>query len=131
MPVGGAQTPPTAEGGALRSQSPRRTPGEPRVLNGSILRVDPATGEAAPGNPFSGSGDANERRILGYGLRNPFRMIVKPGTNEVWIADVGWGSWEEINRIPDPAVALNFGWPCFEGPAWRTAATTSARPPAR
>ena len=117
VPVGGFQIPPTAEGGALRSQSPRRTAGEPRVLNGSILRVDPATGEAAPGNPFFGSGDPNERRILGYGLRNPFRMIVKPGTNEVWIADVGWGSWEEINRIPDASVALNFGWPCFEGPA--------------
>lgn len=116
VPVGGNQTPPTAEGGALRSQSPRRTAGEPRVLNGSILRVDPSTGEAAPGNPFSGSGDPNQRRIVGYGLRNPFRMIVKPGTNEVWIADVGWGTWEEINRIPDPAVALNFGWPCFEGP---------------
>ncbi len=117
VPVGGFQIPPTAEGGAFRSQSPRRTAGEPRVLNGALLRVDPATGDAAPGNPFSGSGDANERRIISYGLRNPFRMIVKPGTNEVWIADVGWGSFEEINRIPDPAVALNFGWPCFEGPA--------------
>ena len=119
VPVGGLQEPPTAEGGALRSQSPRRTAGEPRVLNGSLLRVDPATGEAAPGNPFSGSSDANERRIVGYGLRNPFRMIVKPGTNEVWIADVGWANWEEINRIPDPAAALNFGWPCFEGPGPR------------
>ncbi len=119
MPVGSLQTPPTAEGGALRSQSPRRAAGEPRVLNGSLLRVDPATGEAAPGNPFSGSSDANERRIVGYGLRNPFRMIVKPGTNEVWIADVGWGNWEEINRIPDAAAALNFGWPCFEGPGPR------------
>ena len=119
VPVGGFQVPPTAEGGALRSQSPRRTAGEPRVLNGSLLRVDPETGEAAPGNPFSASSDPNERRIVGYGLRNPFRMIVKPGSNEVWIADVGAGAWEEINRIPDPSAALNFGWPCFEGPGPR------------
>ena len=25
-----------------------------------------------------------------------------PGTNEVWIGDVGWSTWEEINRIADP-----------------------------
>ena len=48
--VGGAETPPTAEGGALRSQSPRRT-GDPALLNGSILRVDPATGDAPADNP--------------------------------------------------------------------------------
>ena len=116
VPVGGSQTPPTAEGGSLRAQSPRRTAGEPRVLNGSVLRVDPATGNGVPGNPLFGSSDANERRIIGYGLRNPFRTIVKPGTNEVWIADVGSATWEEIDRIPDLTTARNFGWPCFEGP---------------
>ncbi len=48
FPVTNPETPPTAEGGALRSQSPRRTAGEPRVLSGSVLRLDPATGAAAP-----------------------------------------------------------------------------------
>ena len=117
FPVGTPQTKPTGEGGALRSQSHLRTAGEARVLNGSILRIDPATGAAAPGNPLIGSGDLNEQRIIGYGLRNPFRMIVRPGTNEVWIADVGWNTWEELNRIPDLTSARNFGWPCFEGNA--------------
>jgi len=117
FPVGTPQSKPTAEGGALRAQSPRRTAGEPRVLNGSVLRLDPATGLAAPGNPMGGSSDLNEQRIIGYGFRNPFRMIVKPGTNDVWVADVGWSTWEEINRIPDITVARNYGWPCFEGPA--------------
>ena len=42
---------PTAEGGALRSQSPRRTAGEPRLLNGTVLRVDPATGAARARQP--------------------------------------------------------------------------------
>ena len=116
VPVGGNQVKPTAEGGALRAQSPRRAAGEPRVLNGSILRVDPATGDGAPGNPLAGSSDADERRIIGYGFRNPFRMTVKPGTNDVWIGDVGWNDWEEIDRIPDLTIARNFGWPCFEGP---------------
>jgi glucose/arabinose dehydrogenase len=72
VPVGGDQVPPTAEGGSLRSQSPRRAAGEPRVLNGSVLRVDPATGAGVSGNPLFGSSDANERRIIGYGFRNPF-----------------------------------------------------------
>ncbi len=117
FPLGTAQTKPTAEGGALRSQSPRRTAGEPRVLNGALLRVDPATGLAAPDNPLASSSDLNERRIVGYGLRNPFRMIVKPGTSDVWIADVGWNTWEEINRLPDVSAVRNFGWPCYEGNA--------------
>ncbi|HEY2512387.1 MAG TPA: PQQ-dependent sugar dehydrogenase, partial [Polyangiaceae bacterium] len=115
FPATNPETKPTAEGGALRAQSPRRTPGEPRVLNGSLLRLDPATGAAAPGNPMGGSGDPDEQRIIGFGFRNPFRMIVKPGTNDVWVADVGWNTWEEINRVPDHSVARNFGWPCFEG----------------
>ena len=115
FPVGTPQTKPTAEGGALRSQSHLRAAGEPRVLNGAILRIDPATGLAAPDNPLIGSGDLNEQRIIGYGFRNPFRMTIRPGTNEVWIADVGWTSREEINRIPDLSTARNFGWPCYEG----------------
>jgi len=113
-PVGTPLSKPTAEGGALRSQSPRRAPGEPRLLNGAILRVDPVTGEAVPGNPLFSSSDANERRIIGFGLRNPFRFTIKPGTSEVWIGDVGSGVWEEIDRIPDLTSARNFGWPCFE-----------------
>lgn len=117
FPAGTPQTKPTAEGGALRSQSHLRTAGEPRVLNGAILRIDPSTGAAAPGNPLIGSGDVNEQRIIGYGLRNPFRMTVRPGTNEVWISDVGWDTWEELNRIPDLTSARNFGWPCYEGNA--------------
>ena len=48
--------------------------------------------------------------------RNPFRINVRPGTNEVWVGDVGWNTWEEINRLVDPAGHReNFGWPCYEG----------------
>ena len=68
-PVGGAQTKPTAEGGALRAQSPRRAAGEPRLLNGSILRLDPATGAGAARQPaVRRPPTPNERRIIGYGL---------------------------------------------------------------
>jgi glucose/arabinose dehydrogenase len=115
-PVGTPLSPPTAEGGALRSQSVRRTDG-PATLDGAILRVDPATGAGLPDNPFGASPDANARRIVGYGVRNPFRMTQRPGTDELWIGDVGWGTWEEIDRLTAPtgSASRNFGWPCYEG----------------
>lgn len=116
-PAGTNLSPPTAEGGALRSQSVRRAAGEPVTLDGAILRVDPDTGVAMPGNPFIGSTNANARRIIAYDMRNEFRFGFRPGTNELWVGDVGWNTWEEINRIPNATdnVAENFGWPCFEG----------------
>ncbi len=43
-------------------------------------------------------------------------MTIRPGTNKVWVGDVGWNTWEEINRLTVPTQdALNFGWPCYEG----------------
>jgi len=119
LPAGVNLAPPTAEGGALRSQSVRRPAGEPVLLGGTVLRVDPDTGAGLPGNPFAASSDANARRIIAQGLRNPFRFTTRPGTNELWVGDVGWGTWEDVHRIVDAtdAVAENFGWPCYEGPA--------------
>jgi PKD repeat protein len=115
--VGGTQTIPTAEGGALRAQD-LRTSGDPVTLDGTVIRVDPDTGAAMPGNPLLASADANARRIVAHGLRNPFRFTLRPGTNELWIGDVGWSNWEEINRLVDPLApaVTNFGWPCREGP---------------
>ncbi len=100
-----------------RSSGGGPPPSDPTSLDGAILRVDPATGAGMAGNPFSGSADANERRIIAHGMRNPFRLTTRPGTNELWFGDVGWNTWEEINRIPDATdgVAENFGWPCYEG----------------
>ncbi|MGW3967672.1 PQQ-dependent sugar dehydrogenase, partial [Amycolatopsis sp. NPDC005003] len=118
-PAGTNLTPPSAEGGALRSQSPRRAAGQPVLLNGALLRIDPDTGDGLPGNPFAGSTDANARRVIAYGSRNQFRFGFRPGTSELWAGDVGWNTWEEINRVTNAgdAVAENFGWPCFEGTA--------------
>ncbi|MDR2988193.1 MAG: PQQ-dependent sugar dehydrogenase [Nocardiopsaceae bacterium] len=115
-PAGTVLTPPAAEGGALRSQSVRRTDG-PATLNGAIIRINPDTGQGMTGNPFASSPDPNARRIVAYGLRNPFRFTQRPGTNEVWIGDVGWGKWEEIDRLTSPtgSASRNFGWPCYEG----------------
>ena len=59
-------------------------------------------------------------RIWAYGLRNPFRAIVRAGTTTLtpYIGDVGWSAWGEIDARPaDSTLATNanFGWPCYEG----------------
>jgi glucose/arabinose dehydrogenase len=117
-PGGSSPTPPSAEGGALRSQD-LLTSGDAVTLDGSIIRVDPVTGAGLPTNPLAGSADANARRIIAFGQRNPFRFRFRPGTNEIWVGDVGWNTWEEINRVSSPtdSTVENFGWPCYEGDA--------------
>ncbi|WP_433165851.1 ricin-type beta-trefoil lectin domain protein [Kribbella sp. CA-247076] len=116
-PTGTALAPPTAEGGALRAQD-LRTPDDPTTLDGSIIRLNPDTGLAAAGNPLLSSPDLNARRIVAHGLRNPMRFDFRPGTNELWVGDVGWSAAEEINRIVSPTAGVtNFGWPCYEGNA--------------
>jgi glucose/arabinose dehydrogenase len=113
--VGSLLTPPTSEGGRLRVQD-LRTSGDPLGLDGSVIRIDPATGAGAPGNPLAGSASANERRILAYGLRDSVRIAIRPGTNDVWVTDRGGGYWEEFNRLQAPGTSvLNFGYPCYEG----------------
>lgn len=124
--VGGAMTPPSAEGGALRSQD-LRTTGDPVGLDGAILRVNPDTGDGLPDNPLASSPDLNARRIVAYGFRNPFRFVVRPNTGELWVGDVGWQKYEEIDRVTNPKspTVADFGWPCYEGagrqPSWDAA----------
>ena len=134
--------PPVAVGGRRRRRRPKaarcgaRTcarPADPVALDGTVLRVDPATGAGAAGQSARFSTDANARRIIAHGFRNPFRITVRPGTNEFWVGDVGWSDWEEIDRIPNPTDGhgRNFGWPCYEGGGRQSATTaptsTSAR----
>ncbi|MGH3132546.1 MAG: LamG-like jellyroll fold domain-containing protein, partial [Gaiellaceae bacterium] len=114
--VGATLTPPTAEGGWLRSLD-LRTQGDSVGLGGTLIRVDRTTGQALPDNPLASNPDPNARRIVAYGFRNPFRIAIRPGTRDVWIGDVGAGISEELDRVPDGADATveNFGWPCYEG----------------
>jgi glucose/arabinose dehydrogenase len=115
-PGGPSPRPPGAQGGALRSQD-LQTSNDPTTMDGSILRVDPATGEALPDNPLYGGDVADDDRIIASGLRNPFRFTMEPGSEEIWIGDVGWYLWEEIVKLADPndSVVENYGWPCYEG----------------
>jgi glucose/arabinose dehydrogenase len=116
LPVGQTLTLPAAEGGSLRAQD-LRTSADPAGGGGAIVRVSPDTGAAMPDNPLVGNGVPTDDRHIAYGLRNPFRFTFRPGTSEIWISDVGWSAWEELNRIVSPtdATVENFGWPCYEG----------------
>jgi glucose/arabinose dehydrogenase len=110
---GGKEEPPTAMGGSLRAQNPQ-------LLNGKLIRVDPETGEGLEGNPLFASSNANERRIIGEGFRNPFRFTIDPKTHQVYVGNVGWGTVEEIDRFTPPLEGIpghlyNSGWPCYEG----------------
>jgi glucose/arabinose dehydrogenase len=82
------------------------------TLLGKILRIDVNSGDpyAIPAdNPFG-----NE--ILHYGLRNPWRFSFDSLTGDLWIGDVGQGSWEEIDYLPAGTPGgVNFGWNVFEG----------------
>ncbi len=115
-------TPANSEGGALRTMDLLTSIGgesnDPVWYNGVILRVNPDTGAAAAGNPLEGIGVAGDDHIIAHGLRNPWRIDFRPGTDELWIGDVGWGEFEEFNVIADvnDPVVENFGWPCYEGP---------------
>jgi glucose/sorbosone dehydrogenase len=79
------------------------------VPYGKILRLNPATGGAAAGNPFG--------RVWAYGLRNPWRFSFDRATGDIAIGDVGDASWEEIDwgSAPNRARGTNFGWPDSEG----------------
>ena len=94
-------------------------------LNGKILRIDPQTGDGVPSNPFYDPANprAPRSRVWALGLRNPFRMTLRPGSGShnpedanpgaLYIGDVGWQVWEDLNVCTGPG--QNFGWPVFEG----------------
>jgi glucose/arabinose dehydrogenase len=109
---------PADEGGALRAQD-LASPADPAGFNGALLRIDPDTGAALPDNPLVGAGSSDDDRIVAYGLRNPFRFAIDPDSGAIYLADVGWDAFEEVNEVADPTDALveNFGWPCREGAA--------------
>jgi len=113
------------------------------LLNGKVLRVKKDTGEPAPGNPWlnaAGSrrcGDPHQtptypldnnkpcQETFAWGLRNPFRIPFKPGTNTFFINEVGQdigSDWEEINEGRPGA---DYGWNRNQG---RTSDSATTNP---
>lgn len=105
-----------------------------RALLGKILRIDvdgstaaggnglcggSATGAAAyaipAGNPYAGDPAGGCDEVWHYGLRNPYRFSFDRLTGDMFIGDVGQGSWEEIDFAAHLQGGLNFGWNLCEG----------------
>ena len=79
---------------------------------GKLLRIDPADGSAAPGNPFEGD-DAADARVYAYGFRDPFPITFDPDSETLYGTDNTTVTCEELNVIEPGA---NYGWPAGEFP---------------
>ncbi|GIV01124.1 MAG: hypothetical protein KatS3mg014_2739 [Actinomycetota bacterium] len=89
------------------------------TLLGKILRISPRPEGGRPygippDNPFVGVPGARPE-IWAYGLRNPWRFSFDRATGELWIGDVGQGSWEEIDVLEPGRGGANLGWDLLEG----------------
>ncbi|MGQ9588822.1 MAG: PQQ-dependent sugar dehydrogenase [Planctomycetota bacterium] len=101
-------------------------------LLGKILRIDvdsdafpddPLRNYAIPAdNPFASPSDGVRDEIWALGLRNPWRFAFDAGApdgsgrGDIYIGDVGQGSWEEIDYRPAAeAGGENYEWRVREG----------------
>jgi len=91
----------------------------PQLRLGKLLRIDIRNTTAdfefdiPADNPFvEDAGVLDE--IFAIGLRNPFRVSFDQEGN-LWIADVGQVTREEVNMLPAGTSGQNFGWKCREG----------------
>ncbi|MEY4385507.1 MAG: hypothetical protein RLY20_790 [Verrucomicrobiota bacterium] len=125
--TGGSYAPQALTDGILR---PKENVGMYRsqlvdCLNGKVLRLDPATGNGVPSNPFYDAANPKSprSRVWALGLRNSFRMSRRPNTGShdpndanpgvLYMGEVGWDTWESLKVITGPR--QNMGWPVFEG----------------
>jgi glucose/arabinose dehydrogenase len=85
---------------------------------GSVIRIVPnrdsggSGHEPSAGNPFIGVPD-HDPDIYASGVRSPWTAAFD-SRGRLWVGDVGWHSFEEINLITEPG--MNFGWSDVEGP---------------
>lgn len=77
-----------------------------RSLGGKVLRVDRFTGAGVPANPFSGSPNANARRIFSYGHRNVQGLAFQAGVG-MWSVEHGTDRDDEVNFLVSGG---NYGW---------------------
>ncbi len=95
-------------------------------LHGAVVRIDVSGSsyEIPNDNPFNtgqarcltGERTGNDEtacpEIYAYGFRNPWRWSFDRLTGDLWIADVGESTFEEVNRVISGG---NYGWPVMEG----------------
>src|SRR4030095_15339060 len=91
----------------------------PETLLGKLLRIDVESGMtpyAVPSNnPFVQS-RFYHGEIWALGLRNPWRFSFDRQTGDLYLGDVGQGSYEEINFQSRASFGgENYGWNIMEG----------------
>jgi glucose/arabinose dehydrogenase len=89
-------------------------------LLAKILRIDVDAGGDEPygipaDNPYADGADGRRPEIWATGMRNPWRIRFDPATGDLWVGDVGQGSFEEIDIVPAGVGGLDFGWNVMEG----------------
>jgi len=103
----------TGDGGGAGDQHGAIGNGQDRkALLGKLLRLDVAEQDsyAIPAaNPLG-------TEIWAYGLRNPWRFSFDRATGDLFIADVGQNTYEEVNFQPATSKGgENYGWRIMEG----------------
>lgn len=95
-------------------------------LHGTVVRIDVSNTEyqIPNDNPFNSgqarctSGERAEGddtacpEIYAYGFRNPWRWSFDSQTGDLWLADVGESTFEEVDKVISGG---NYGWPVMEG----------------
>jgi len=99
---------------------PDETGQDDTEMRGKLLRMDVDTNTAPFWNPPPDNPDPDApgdlASIWAKGLRNPWRFSFDRETDDMYLADVGQGSIEEIDYAEAPrAGGVNYGWDIFEG----------------
>ena len=99
---------------------------DPTTWLGAVLRIQPTPGGVEPygvppDNPFvagEGHSVAGRPEIFLIGVRNPWRFSFDRATGDLWIADVGQDSYEEVTVLlaaNGGGLGANLGWRLREG----------------
>lgn len=89
------------------------------TLFGKILRLDVSAPTPTP-------------TVVAYGLRNPWRFSFDQATGAVYIGDVGYDRFEEVDYATHLAGRpLNFGWSYYEAQARQEHGASSLNPAGR
>jgi glucose/arabinose dehydrogenase len=116
----------------VRQPFPNHNGGAMQFGRGGALYVATGDGGGA-GDPLDVAQDTSRRlgkilrvedptdlsrtvEVWAVGLRNPWRFSFDRANRDVWVADVGQATWEEVTRVPASALrGANFGWSRYEG----------------
>jgi glucose/arabinose dehydrogenase len=83
---------------------PNQTSQNAHLRLGKLLRSQQKT----PGHSW---------KVVGVGLRNPWRFSFDSATGNLWIGDVGQNTWEEVDFRAEAKLdkLANYGWSRYEG----------------